>query len=255
MKNTEKNLDDIIFENRNKDYGAYTLRKNYKKNLMSAVIIAVIIFLLGVSVPLIANYFKKPVVVISDGMGPTTLITPPKNKIITPPQKTIEEKKKDYSFKPPVVSAMDVDDPELSDLIDKSDNINTVEPQTDIDVPDENPKSPVIEPEEAVENPIAVVEEMPEFPGGESARLKFMYENTKYPVQAREIGISGTVYLSFVVEKDGSISNIKILRGIGGGCDEEAIRMVNVMPKWKPGRQNGKEVRVLFNLPIVFRLV
>ncbi len=99
-----------------------------------------------------------------------------------------------------------------------------------------------------------VVEENPTFPGGDEARMKYLQENIKYPQMARESGIQGTVYVTFVVEPSGNITNIKILRGIGGGCDEEASRVVSLMPKWVPGKQRGKSVRVQFNMPIRFVL-
>ena len=99
-----------------------------------------------------------------------------------------------------------------------------------------------------------VVEELPEFPGGTSALMHFLQSNLRYPVTAKNAGIQGTVFVSFVVEPDGSISNINVLRGIGGGCDEEAVRVVGMMPKWEPGRQRGEAVRVQFNLPVRFVL-
>jgi TonB family protein len=99
-----------------------------------------------------------------------------------------------------------------------------------------------------------VVEEQPGFPGGDEARIKFLQSNLKYPEEAKELGIQGKVYITFVVETDGSLNDIKVLRGIGGGCDEEAIRLVKNMPKWIPGKQRGVPVRVQFNLPINFRL-
>lgn len=99
-----------------------------------------------------------------------------------------------------------------------------------------------------------IVESMPEFPGGDEARMKFLLENIKYPQIARESGIQGVVYVTFVVEPDGSITNVKVIRGIGGGCDEEAVRVVKMMPKWIPGNQRGKPVRVQFNMPIKFTL-
>ena len=99
-----------------------------------------------------------------------------------------------------------------------------------------------------------VPQEQPEFPGGDAARNKFLKDNLRYPADAREQYISGTVYLTFVVERDGSITDIRILRGIGGGCEEEAVRVVRMMPKWTPGKQNGNPVRVQFNLPIRFTL-
>ncbi len=104
------------------------------------------------------------------------------------------------------------------------------------------------------EDVFVVVEKMPAYPGGDEARIKFLKENMKYPQEARQKGISGRVFVTFVVEKDGSTTNVKILRGIGGGCDEEAIRVVSLMPAWNPGLEKGKPVRVQFNLPIMFSL-
>jgi protein TonB len=99
-----------------------------------------------------------------------------------------------------------------------------------------------------------IVEEQPGFPGGESALMDYLKNNIKYPQLARESNIQGTVFVTFVVEPNGSISNVKVLRGIGGGCDEEATRVVKNMPSWTPGKQRGKPVRVQFNLPIRFIL-
>ncbi len=99
-----------------------------------------------------------------------------------------------------------------------------------------------------------VVEEQPQFPGGESARQQFMMDNLEYPQAARQAGIQGTVFVSFVIEQDGSVSNVEVLRGVGSGLDEEAVRVVKAMPRWIPGRQRGEDVRVQFNMPIRFRL-
>jgi protein TonB len=99
-----------------------------------------------------------------------------------------------------------------------------------------------------------VSEKKPEFPGGEKALFEYLKKNTAYPQYARESGISGTVYVTFVIEKDGSVSNIKVMRGIGFGCDEEAVRVISLMPKWSPGLQRTKPVRVSFNMPIAFVL-
>ena len=98
------------------------------------------------------------------------------------------------------------------------------------------------------------VEDMPEFPGGEKAMMDFVAKNVQYPKEAMEKEISGRVLVGFIVEKDGSISETEIVKGIGGGCDEEAVRVVKAMPKWKPGKQKGKPVRVHFMLPLTFKL-
>ena len=100
----------------------------------------------------------------------------------------------------------------------------------------------------------AVVENPPSYPGGDEARIEFLVNNIIYPGSARKNNIHGTVYISFVVGIDGSISDIRVLRGIGGGCDEEAVRVVGLMPNWIPGTQKGKPVRVQFNMPIKFKL-
>jgi len=99
-----------------------------------------------------------------------------------------------------------------------------------------------------------IVEEMPSFPGGDIERNKFLAKNIVYPQQASENGIQGTVYVSFIVDTDGKIEDVKILRGIGGGCEEEALRVVKLMPRWKAGRQDGKTVRILYTMPIYFKL-
>jgi len=130
-------------------------------------------------------------------------------------------------------------------FIEIEDDIVVEEPYDDEEIVDE----------EIVDEEIfVIVESPPEFPGGDDARLNFLRNNVKYPQMAREAGIQGTVYVSFTVEKDGSITQVKIARGIGGGCDEEAVRIVRLMPKWKPGTQKGKKVRVSFNMPIKFTL-
>lgn len=98
------------------------------------------------------------------------------------------------------------------------------------------------------------VEDMPEFPGGEQAMMDFVGKNVQYPKEAMEKEISGRVLVGFIVEKDGSVNEVKIVRGIGGGCDEEAVRVVKAMPKWKPGKEKGKPVRVSYMMPIFFKL-
>ena len=99
-----------------------------------------------------------------------------------------------------------------------------------------------------------IVDEMPQYPGGEKAMMEYVAKNVKYPQEAKDKEIQGRVFVSFVVEKDGSVSTVKVLRGIGGGCDEEAVRVVSSMPKWKPGIKDGKPVRVSYMMPLNFKL-
>ena len=125
-----------------------------------------------------------------------------------------------------------------------------------VEVPESTNDSYVFEPEEDENRPgvYIVVEQMPEFPGGDKGFHQFIADNVKYPAEAKEKGIRGIVYVNFIVEPDGSISDIRVLRGIGGGCDEEAVRVVESMPKFKPGIQNGEAVRVSYTVPVIFRL-
>jgi len=154
---------------------------------------------------------------------------------------------------PPQITIIHVvdDDVEVEDVTidaeaDQNSEIQDYVPSANVNVREE---------EEAAEMQIfSVVEASPEYPGGEAARMKFLQENIKYPQMARESGIQGTVYVTFVVEKDGRVTDVRILRGIGGGCDEEAVRVVQNMPKWIPGKQRQKPVRVQFNMPIKFTL-
>jgi protein TonB len=156
-------------------------------------------------------------------------IEPPKPK----PQTTdIEEVEDDEEVEDIIINVEDDMDAEVQDFVPVDDNV-----------------------EEPVEAEIfTVVEESPSFPGGDEKLYEFLQKNMKYPQMARESGIQGIVYVTFVVEPDGSISNVRVLRDIGGGCGEESIRVVKAMPRWTPGKQRGKAVRVLFNLPVKFTL-
>ena len=139
------------------------------------------------------------------------------------------------------------DDVEVEDI-----EINADVQQTEVI---EEYVAPVIEEEEVVEQEIfQIVEEMPEYPGGDKKLLEYVAKSVKYPQIARESGIQGRVFVNFVIEPDGSVSNVKVLRGIGGGCDEEAVRVIKSMAKWKPGKQRGKAVRVTYTLPVNFKL-
>jgi protein TonB len=153
--------------------------------------------------------------------------------------------------------------PEVTTMLEIVDDDVEVEDEINIDVEARADQAvqayvPVItedEPEPIEEEIFTFVEEYPEFPGGDKALREYILNNIKYPEVARTSGITGTVYVQFVVEKNGSISDVKVVRGIGGGCDEEAVRVVKSMPKWKPGKQRGMPVRVYFTLPIELKLL
>ena len=157
---------------------------------------------------------------------------------------------------PPVEQVAEVlnvveDDVEVenTDLLSSEDN--QAEAQTQTYVP---PVVKVEEEEESSQQIFMVVEEMPEFPGGQAALMSFIAKSIKYPVVAQENCIQGRVTCSFVVNKDGSIVDAEVIRGIDPSLDKEALRVINTMPKWKPGKQRGKPVRVKFTVPINFRL-
>jgi len=153
--------------------------------------------------------------------------------------------------------------PEVTTILEIVDDDVVVEDEINVDIEaraDQAVQSyvPVMteeEPAPVAEEIFTFVEEYPEFPGGDKALREYILNNIKYPEVARTSGITGTVYVQFVVEKDGSISDVKVVRGIGGGCDEDAVRVVKSMPKWKPGKQRGRPVRVYFTLPIEFKLM
>ena len=143
----------------------------------------------------------------------------------------------------------------MLEIVEDDEDIEEVEIE-DTEVEEDFEVEIIEEPEEEVveEQIFTIVEEMPSFPGGEEELFKYLGKSIKYPQMAADAGISGVVYVTFVVDKDGKVKDAKVLRGIGGGCDEEAIRVVKAMPPWKPGKQRGKAVKVQYNLPIRFTL-
>jgi len=149
--------------------------------------------------------------------------------------------------------------PQVQEILNIVEDDVEIEDELEIDSEaDEDTEIEIIEyAEEVYEDEIfTVVEQMPEFPGGTKAMYEYLGKNINYPQVAKEAGIQGKVYVSFVVGKDGSITDVKILRGIPGGkmCDNEALRVVKKMPKWKAGKQRGKAVKVSYMLPVQFTL-
>jgi protein TonB len=249
-------LEDIVFKNRNKEYGSYYLRKKYRKFLTISLIIGFVLVGVIVAYPLINAYInkerlirekEKEVGVTIDNIKQEEAPPPPPPP---PPPEAMVEKVK---FTAPVVvedTTIEVSMANMDDL-NKKGNVEAPTEDIVVDVKDDGPK--------VIETPVqqeifTVVEEQPGYPGGEEARIGFLQQNIKYPEEAKELGIQGKVFVTFVVEVDGAISDVRVLRGIGGGCDEEAIRVVKSMPKWVPGKQRGVPVRVQFNLPIKFTL-
>lgn len=151
-----------------------------------------------------------------------------------------------------------VEQPVIQEIPDEVEIEEKIEVNFDVDVKEEMvirevviADAPVVEKADEI---FDVVENAPEFPGGMEAWYQYLNKNLKYPTQARRMGIEGTVYVVFVVNTDGTIQDVELLRGIGGGCDEEAIRVVSSAPKWTPGKQRGRPVRVRMRLPVRFKL-
>jgi len=249
---------ELVFEDRNQAYGAYSLRKNHNKNVGIALLISGAFFVLLVSAPAIIAWIQNKTQVETPAIEVTQLDLlppPPLDETVPPPPPPPPPPVMEtVKFTPPVVTDDEVVDDPPPVQTDETPQISTVTQEgTDdaIIIPKE--KGPAIV-APTVEAPLSYVEQMPTFPGGEEAMQKFINEHVVYPQIEQEMGITGKCYVTFVVEKDGEITSVKILRSVadGPGYDKAAINVVKAMPKWKPGKQNGRTMRVQFVLPINF---
>ena len=258
---------DIIFTDRNKAYGAYQLRRSYTNYLMRAfgfgLLFLVLLFSLPRIIGAVTELVKAKPVEVEIEMGAPPDLTPeqaPPPPTPPPPTRTTVQ------FVPPIIKK----DEEVAEEEPKKDIEELIETKADVGKADvkgnddaapqdfDNPKElEAVEPVKVVEDKVYEtfdIQKMPSFPGGEGELAKFLQENINYPAIARENNIQGTAALSFVVGKDGTITNVQILKDPGGGCGKEAIRVVQSMPKWQPGEANGNPVKVKFTLPVRFRL-
>jgi periplasmic protein TonB len=251
-------LDELVFEHRNKEYGAYVLRKTYKKHLTRALFLAILVLLAGMVYPLVSSYYAQKRAKYLEKSASAEFLSmdkpkeeaPPPPPPPPPPPAALEQKVK---FVAPVVTTEEV--VEESDVFNQ-DDLNKTTTNEPVAVVEETAPAPVQEVIEVEESkPIfSFVEEMPSFPGGEESRIKFLSSNISYPQQALENNIQGTVYVKFVIDSKGNVTDVQVARGIGGGCDEEAIRVVKMMPPWHPGKNNGKQVRVSMSMPVMFKI-
>lgn len=269
-------LDDIVFEGRNKAYGAFVLRRLYNQHLMRAALTAFSLFLLLVSVPLVVN--KVWPAAISDMLPPAlddtglelikvdlptvkqpAAVAPPAPIVVTPTQQEVPPRvvPDDKVTTPPVIQE--------TPNITLSEGLLGDVPRTGVPGgsatgvigatgtaatgTSDSGRTTVANPAQ----PFEYAEVMPQFAGGQEALRKFMQKNLRYPSQALSNNIAGKVFVSFVVNTDGSISNVQVLKGLGFGLDEEAMRVVRKMPVWTPGRQNSHSVPVRYTMPITFR--
>lgn len=263
-------LDDIVFANRNKAYGAYDLRKSYRKVLTRALVIGGIVFLLAMMAPTLISMIpsQKDEMSLTEvdlmklpppPIDPAEPPPPPPPPVEMPKVNTVQflppEVKKDEEVPeeapPPTVE-------ELKEAV-AAEKTQEGDPNAEEAIVAPEETAPVKEEVKVVEEKVEeqifqIVEQQPEFPGGQSAMYGYLSKNIKYPAAASRANVSGKVFLTFVVNTDGSIQDVQVLKGLGFGCDEEAIRVVKSMPKWKPGKQSGRAVRVKYNLPVSFVL-
>lgn len=259
-------LDDIVFEHRNKAYGAYELRTGYTANLNRAFWIGIGCFMLMLLTNFIfarqkdKNLAETGIIIDLQKIPDEKVPEIEKPKEIEPP-KEVEQVKTIAYLVPEVVEETQNETPpptqdaiEVAVISDKTQEGRVSESISE-SPPVEAP-SAAVKAVEIVENnlPFTSVEENPSFMGGVKEMYKFLAQNLKYPSAAQRANIQGKVFLKFIVEKDGSITGVEIMKGIGFGCDEEAARVVKLMPKWIAGRQNGRNVRVIFTIPVFFKL-
>lgn len=248
--------EEMVFEHRNKAYGSYQLRSRYPQNIVTGLVITLGVIGLMLLSPTLAKWFR------GDSVSATT---PPRKLVYTelslpppidrhrpiPPTIQLPRLQKVIKFVPPKVVKEEV--AELTPVIEeiKLHQTGAEEVEGPAQVVFEEPVEEVI----VEDNEIFIaVDQQPEFSGGYEAMMAFIKQNMHYPANARRMKIEGTVHVSFVVSKTGTISDVKVLRGIMSECDREAERVVGIMPPWKPGKQNGRNVNVRFILPLKFRL-
>ena len=264
-------LEDIIFRNRNKSYGAYSLRTDYQRVINRALIIGIGVFGLAILTPMIwakveiRNREDVTARLIDVVIPPPPVEVVPLVKPETPPPPQPEQIRSETRFVPYEIVPDDkpVELPPTQDDLNNVVNIGSKNVVgIDEPIPYEEPtagNSTV--PAQPVEVEVSekdkewlIVEQMPEYAGGLDALSKFLQKNLRYPNPASNAGVSGKVYVQFVVGQDGAISKVDILKGLGFGCDEEAQRVIKLMPHWSAGKQSGRAVAVKFTLPINFQL-
>jgi periplasmic protein TonB len=254
MKTKIESFDDIVFEHRNKEYGAYDLRRKYSKRGTIAFGISIFILFTAFGWPLIAsimehNAYKKhldknTVVVMEDLKKKEAFVPPPP----PPPPAPI----KSIIFIAPVIVDSITKEEEMASMGEISEGVNSqpVDTNTVLVVNVVKDPEPVVD---EIFEPFAI-QEKPSFPDGDAGLLKYVREHTKYPVPALEQGIEGTVYVRFVVTKTGYVGEAKVMRAVDPMLEEEALRVVKSMPKWTPGKNNGNPVSVWFIMPVKFVL-
>ena len=270
---TSREWCDLVFEGRNKAYGAFELRQSSPKRHNIAMIIIIVVAVIAFSVPALIR-FVTPEKVEEAMTEVTTLSKLPeaevkKNEDLkplapeTPPPPPL---KSSIKFTAPVIKkdeeVSEEDEIKSQDELAKNDkvaiSIADVKGNDEINGADIADFKEVVRPEapkEEKEVPYQAVEQMPQFPGGDAELMKYIQDHLKYPVIAAENGILGRVIVRFVVSKTGEIQDVTVLRGVDSSLDKEAVRVIKSMPKWIPGKQNGNNVAVYFTVPVMFKLM
>lgn len=266
---------DMVFEGRNKDYGAYTLRKN-SPNRHTFAFIAVIVFALIIVVGSVA-YSKIQDAIKAQQESMTEVSQLSDIKLDAPEEIPEENQVKQYEAPPPVelkstiqftapVIKKDEEVPEdqtmksQEELVESDVQISIADikgtnEETGVDIATLQEHKVIVQEEKPVEEKIFdIVEQPPSFPGGEKAMYEWLSKNINYPIIAQENNIQGKVTLQFVVGRDGSIEAVKVLRGVHDSLNKEAVRVVKSMPKWIPGKQGGNTVKARYTLPVNFQL-
>ncbi len=279
MTNTQlatASLDDIVFDGRNRGYGAYELRALYQRHMSRALVIATAMCALLLAFPLVAQLLKdKTPVVVAKPIAGQTLMPPPlaPDAVVTPPPPAAA-KPPVQPPQPPTVKDLVpvvVDDkkapeqsevPNHEDLIDKAPGLVTAagKPGADLDADlrDLKPStgSGADVGETVAEKPYTYVEQMPQLPGGggTAAIVAAIQKAARYPAPALSNQIEGRIFVSFVVNPQGEVSEVKVVQGLGYGLDEETVRAVKSLPRFIPGKQNGRAVSVAFTVPVSFKI-
>ncbi len=266
LGNNSSKLNEVIFENRNKNYGAYAIRQSYNDSLIKSLIcLGSMVALLFGSAFVYNKANKEPaaekLMVFSDPvLDPIEYTT----KVdMTPVTKPVQNTAAAATAPAGAISTNITDnDPERTTQTNLNTPVSGVGTETATGVSPTGPETstvttisvvaaPAVTPSEAM----VVVDDMPEFEGGLAGLMRYVKQNISYPSVAREIGVEGIVYVSFVVNETGNVEGAKVMRGIGYGCDEEVIRVVGKMPRWKKaGKNAGHPVKVRFNIPVSFKL-
>ncbi|RZK60349.1 MAG: energy transducer TonB [Pedobacter sp.] len=257
---------DVVFAKKNKSYGAYELRQTNAKNTAKSLLIASAIFILLFVGPkiyaLITGMLPEPP---PEKMTEVVMQPPPpiNPDVKTPPPVEPPPPKEDQiKFPPPIVKpdneVQDEEPPKMEDLKKADPGQKTIEGDPTADIVQiapagEGPKQAQVVEDNTVYNFVSM-ENPPNYPGGLEKFYKYLSDNIKYPPMAAENNINGKVLVSFTVEKDGSLTDLKVERKLGYGTDEEAMRVLKASKRWNPGMQNGKPVRVKYNIPISFNL-